>query len=485
MTSPSPCLVWFRRDLRVSDHPALHAAVQTGAPIIPVFIEDETRPLARGRASQWWQHHALKALCEQLETRGSRLILRRGQTGAILDELITSTGARELVWIRTEEPVLDDLDRAIATRLTERGLQVRAFRSRILHAPDQVLNKQGKDFRVFSAFWRSVEPGLPDQPPLPAPERLPAPDAWPHSEALDTWDLLPRRPDWAQGLRETWTPGESGAQDRLSAFLDQRLAGYGVDRDRPDLDMTSKLSPHLAWGDISPRQVLQATRHHPAVLDQAADTRKFLSELGWREFSHYLLFHNRDLATRNFNPAFDAFPWAKDADTLRRWQTGQTGYPVVDAGLRELWTTGYMHNRVRMICASFLVKHLLIDWRDGLAWFDDTLADADCANNPASWQWVAGSGADAAPYFRIFNPVTQGEKFDPDGLYVRRWVPELSRLPARFIHQPWQAPALVLTEAGIQLDQTYPSPMIELKTGRDRALVAYETVKAARQPSAR
>ncbi|MGC2810672.1 MAG: deoxyribodipyrimidine photo-lyase, partial [Bradyrhizobium sp.] len=333
--------------------------------------------------------------------------------------------------------------------------------------------------RVFTPFWKRVlRSGNPPQP-LPAPMRLGTVPGL-GSDRIESWGLEPTRPDWAGGLRETWRPGEPSARLQLGAFLRGGVAGYAGDRDRPDRDGTSRLSPHLRFGEISPRQVWHAARFAMAGRPVfSSDIDKFLSELGWREFCRHLLFDVPDLATRNLQPSFDAFPWKNDDKALRAWQRGQTGYPLVDAGMRELWHTGVMHNRVRMVAASFLVKHLLIDWREGEKWFWDTLVDADPGSNPANWQWVAGSGADAAPYFRIFNPVLQGEKFDPDGVYTRRWVPELGQLPAGVIHEPWNAAPLELAGAGIRLGKTYPKPIIDHRVGRERALAAYARVRNA------
>ena len=351
------------------------------------------------------------------------------------------------------------------------------FPGDLLATPSQIRNKENRGLRVFTPFWRRVQ-ALGDPPkPLPAPKMLNGVPGL-ASDRLEDWKLEPTAPDWAGGLRDNWQPGEASAQARLEAFLDGGIAGYASDRDRPDRHGTSRLSPHLRFGEISPRQVWHAARfaaaEHPRL---SADIEKFLSELGWREFCRHLLFDVPDLATRNLQPSFDAFPWKHDAKALRAWQRGQTGYPILDAGMRELWHTGVMHNRVRMVVASFLVKHLLIDWREGEQWFWDTLVDADAGSNPANWQWVAGSGADAAPYFRVFNPILQGEKFDPDGVYVRRWVPELAPLPDKLIHQPWTATPLELASAGIELGKTYPRPIIDHKTGRERALKAYATIR--------
>ncbi len=331
--------------------------------------------------------------------------------------------------------------------------------------------------RRFTPFWWRMQ-AMGDPPkPLPAPTALcPRPEL--ASDTLDSWHLEPAHPDWAGGLRETWVPGESSAQDRLKEFLETGMAGYATERDRPDRSGTSRLSPHLRFGELSPRQVWHAARF--AAAEQPArigDIEKYLSELGWREFCRHLLFDVPDLAKRNLQPAFDGFPWRHDEQALRAWQRGQTGYPIVDAGMRQLWDTGIMHNRVRMVAASFLVKHLMIDWREGEEWFWDTLVDADPGSNPANWQWVAGSGADAAPYFRVFNPILQGEKFDPEGAYVRRWIPELASLPTSVIHYPWSATPLELKAAGVDLGKTYPRPIVDHKATRGRALTAYATLR--------
>lgn len=341
-------------------------------------------------------------------------------------------------------------------------------------------NRQGRPFRVFTPFWKHLQTLDPPPPPQPAPSRIPSPEVWPASDALDDWGLRPTRPDWAGGLRETWTPGEAAAQQRLATFLDSgQAARYDAERNTLGTDATSRLSPHLRFGEIGPRTIWHAVRDRPHDPGAAA----FLREVGWREFCHHLLHQAPDMADRPLQAAFEHFPWRDDPDGLAAWQAGRTGYPVVDAGLRQLWATGWMHNRARMIVASFLVKHLLIDWRAGERWFWDTLVDACPANNPASWQWVAGCGADAAPYFRIFNPVLQGRKFDPDGGYVRHWLPELAELPTAVLHQPWTAAASDLRTAGIKLGKSYPEPVIDHATARQRALSALEYIKTGAAPS--
>jgi deoxyribodipyrimidine photo-lyase len=481
--SATPCadpyIVWFRDDLRLSDHPALHAAASTGAPVICLYVLDEqsdARPF--GGASRWWLAQSLRALQQSLNAIGASLVLRKGSAAKIITELARETRAAGVFWNEIAHSPGEVLADRVAAGLGEIGVTSQCFRGDLLAAPRDIRNKDGRGLRVFTPFWRRVLASGDQPKPLPAPKRLwPAPDL--ASDPLEDWGLEPTRPDWAGGLRETWKPGEISAQARLSAFLESGVAGYSLQRDRPDREGTSKLSPHLRFGEVSPRQVWHAARFAAAARPAlVGDIDKFLSELGWREFGRHLLFEAPDLATRNLQPGFDTFPWRHDERALRAWQRGRTGYPLVDAGMRELWHTGVMHNRVRMVVASLLVKHLLIDWREGEQWFWDTLVDADPGSNPANWQWVAGSGADAAPYFRVFNPVLQGEKFDPDGAYVRRWVPELARLPASLIHHPWSAAAFELKSAGVELGKTYPEPIIDHKVGRERALQAYAKFRA-------
>ncbi len=476
----APSIMWFRRDLRMSDNPALTAACARGAPVVCLYVLDEGGDWPMGAASRWWLHHSLKALAATLQTSGVSLVLRQGPGAAVIEDLAAETGAGAIFWNRCYEPSAVARDTLVKERLRRRGLEARSFNANLMREPWEIKTKSGEPYKVFSDYWRACALAGEPSAPLPPPPSIPRYDQPLASDGLQDWALTPTRPDWAGGLRATWTPGEIGAQDRLAAFLDGPVAWYGEDRDRPDRPHTSRLSPHLHFGEISPRQVWRATR---ALGGHTSDSEKFLSELGWREFSHHLLFHFPTLPQDNLRPAFDAFPWATDADGLEAWRRGATGYPIVDAGMRELWTTGWMHNRVRMIAASFLVKDLLLPWQAGEAWFWDTLVDADLAANAASWQWVAGSGADAAPYFRIFNPVLQGEKFDPDGVYVRRWAPELSRLPAKWIHKPWMAPPAVLEAAGVRLGHTYPWPVIDHSAARERALSAFEQIKATSDPA--
>lgn len=480
-----PIIVWFRDDLRLSDHPALHAASREGAPVICLYVFDDestalkppkSRPL--GAASCWWLAQSLRALDASLKPLGQSLVLRKGAAAHVIATMAGEVNAASVHWIECNIASQAAQEREVADALERIGIASKSFQSDLLVKPERIRNKEGRGLRVFTPFWKRVL-SLGDPPsPLSAPKTLPAakPVA---SDDLASWHLEPTRPDWAGGLRETWTPGEAAAQALLSEFLKDGIKGYSAQRDRPDRDGTSRLSPHLRFGEISPRQVYHAARftadHKPAL---SRDIDKFLSELGWREFSRHLLFDHPDLAVRNLQQSFDSFPWRRDAKALRAWQHGKTGYPIVDAGMRELWHTGIMHNRVRMVVASFLVKHLLIDWREGEKWFWDTLVDADLGSNPASWQWVAGSGADAAPYFRVFNPILQGEKFDSDGVYVSKWIPELAQLPPNLIHQPWTATPLELASAGVTLGKTYPKPIVDHKAARERALAAYKTTRS-------
>jgi deoxyribodipyrimidine photo-lyase len=364
--------------------------------------------------------------------------------------------------------------------LKTRGIAVQSFNASLLYEPWEITSKQGTPLKVFSPFWRAVQAKGDPAEPLAAPKTLAPPQTVPRSDELDSWALLPTRPDWAGGMRAAWTPGEAGALRRLERFLDEAVGDYKAKRDIPGTDATSALSPHLHFGEISPRRIWHAARMaSEARSNEPMDrgTASFLSEICWREFSYNLLFHNPDLPEVSLRREFEEFPWREDADGLEAWKRGRTGYPIVDAGMRELWHTGWMHNRVRMITASFLIKDLLVHWREGEAWFWDTLVDADLASNSASWQWVAGCGADAAPYFRIFNPILQGEKFDGDGAYVRRWVPELAKLPDSVIHKPWEARPMELSQAGVTLGRTYPHPIVDHAGARKRALDALETIK--------
>jgi len=474
----SPVIVWFRDDLRLADHPALTAAAATGAPLICLYVFDEAaaaRPL--GAASRWWLARSLRALDADLHKAASELLLRRGSTVKTITGIARAVAASTVFANRIYASAEETLAKQLARSLKELNVDFTELAGDLLAEPSRIRGSSGGGMRVFTPFWKRVQALGDPAKPLSAPKQLVAGPKV-AGDRIDDWKLEPTAPDWAFGLRRMWKPGEAGATSRLKEFLDEKALGYATQRDRPDRDATSHLSPHLRFGEISPRQVWYAARFAAARTPKiASDVEKFLSELGWREFCRHLLFDHPDMYRSNLQSSFDAFPWVNDARALRAWQKGLTGYPIVDAGMRELWRTGVMHNRVRMVVASFLVKHLLIDWRAGEAWFWDTLVDADPANNPANWQWVAGSGADAAPYFRIFNPILQGEKFDPQGDYVRRWVREIAKLPNTLIHKPWMATPLELADAGITLGKTYPQPIVDHKFARERALKAYEKTR--------
>lgn len=461
-------IVWFRNDLRLADNPALIAALGSGHPVVPVYVLDEETEGVRlpGAAARWWLHHSLQSLDAVLHTLGSRLILRRGPAEQAMAALAAECDAEAVYWNRAYDDGSRERDGRLQLALSQRGVAAESLKANLLFEPWEVKTLAGEPFKVFTAFWRACR-NLPSPgAPLPAPKRLPVPEIWPAGDRLAAWRLAPSAPDWSGGLGASWAPGEAGAIVRLMAFLDETMPRYREARDMPGADGTSRLSPHIAFGEISARQIWRAA----TARGHSAATEKFLAELGWREFAYHLLFHFGDLGQRNFRSEFDAFPWSDDGTAIEAWRRGRTGYPIVDAGMRQLWTTGWMHNRVRMIVASFLTKDLLIDWRVGEKWFWDTLVDVDPANNAAGWQWVAGSGADAQPYFRIFNPVLQGEKFDPTGDYVRRWVPELAGLPAEIIHRPWTAEPTLPTEI-------YPARIVDHAAARTRALEAFRSLR--------
>jgi deoxyribodipyrimidine photo-lyase len=480
-----PVIVWFRDDLRMGDNPALSAAVGSGHPVLPIFILDEKssglRPL--GGASRWWLHGALEALSADLVQCGASLLLFRGASDNIIAKLAVETQAKAVFWNRRYGKAERALDAGIKSALQQQGVEAKSYSGHLLHEPWEVSTQSGTPMKVFTPFWRAARARGAPAAPLPAPQAIRPAMAeavgLPERTTLAALGLKPTRPDWSTEMATLWKPGEAGAKANLAAFLAGPIDGYGENRNRPDMASTSRLSPHLRFGEISPRQIWQAThyaRESGETPGKEHDIEKFLSEVGWREFAFHLLYHFPDLQTVNFSSRFDSFPWVDNQDGLKAWQQGMTGYPIVDAGMRELWRTGWMHNRVRMVVGSFLVKHLLVDWRRGEEWFWDTLVDADPANNTASWQWVAGSGADASPYFRIFAPVLQGEKFDPKGDYVRKYIPEIANLPDAFIHKPWMASADVLKRAGVALGTTYPRPVVIHEVARERALAAFKTM---------
>ena len=480
----SAVIVWFRQDLRLRDNPALTAACETGAPILPVYILDEAGEgrWPGGAASRWWLHHSLASLDADLRERGSRLLLARGDSAVVLEKLRVQTGARAVYWNRRYEPAIIARDKVIKARLPAAGVDARSFNSALLFEPHAIRNKSGGPFQVFTPFWRHCL-ALPVEGPVKLPPgKFPAPAKWPATLELAELDLRPRI-KWDEGLAAAWRPGETAALKRLKQFTAGAMEAYADQRNFPETDGTSALSPHLHFGEIGPRQIWAAVRklsQDSGVFPAHRGGQVFLSEVGWREFACHLLYHFPRTPEEPLRKEFSAFPWVKDPAALRAWQKGRTGYPLVDAGMRQLWQTGWMHNRVRMIVASFLVKHLRISWQAGAAWFWDTLVDADLASNTLGWQWAAGCGADAAPYFRIFNPILQGGKFDPEGSYVRRWVPELARLPAEFIHQPWAAPLHVLAEAGVTLGADYPQPIVDHGEARAAALAALQTIRVSR-----
>ena len=469
----APAIVWFRHDLRLADNPALAAAIRSRAPVVALFIldDDAAGEWRLGGASRWWLHHSLSSLAADLDELGSQLVLRRGSADLVLQGVIAEMGAKAVYWNRIYEPSATRRDSAIKADLRAQDLNVESFNASLLFEPSQLFNGKGETFKVFAPFWKACLAAPAPAAPLRAPARLTSAAAV-ESERLDDWRLLPTKPDWASGLRETWSPGERAAKARLKAFLDGPVHDYSSERDYPGRDGVSRLSPHLHWGEIGPRQIW-----HDVVAKAGKSGAAFLRELGWREFSHHLLFANPSLPDNPLDKSFENFPWARDKSGFAKWTKGLTGYPLVDAGMRELWRTGYMHNRVRMVAASFLIKHLLLPWQDGERWFWDTLVDVDLADNSLNWQWVAGCGPDAAPFFRVFNPVLQGEKFDADGTYVRRHVPELAQLDSKYIHQPWEAPADALRKAGVKLGEIYPRPIVDHAKARQRALEAFAKMR--------
>ncbi len=460
-----PIIMWFRQDLRLSDHPALTAAAAAGR-VIPVYILDDETPKdwRWGGASRWWLHRSLEALHAKIP-----LVLKRGEAVAVLRNLISETGAKSLYFTRDYAPWAGALEARVKALCDETDVSCHRFGGSLLHEPEAIKTGGGGSFKVYTPFSRACFAlGSPrGLKPVPKFERWSGAVA---SDPLADLNLLPVKSDWSQGFSTYWQPGEAGAQKRLADFIDEGLKGYAEGRDRPDQSYTSRLSAHLHWGEISPHQVWHGVSAAMARAGGALDHDggKFLKEILWREFSYQLLHHVPHLPDKPYKPEYTAFPWRNDPAALTAWQKGQTGYPIVDAGMRELWATGIMHNRVRMIVASFLIKHLLLPWADGERWFWDTLVDADIASNAASWQWVAGSGADAAPYFRIFNPVLQGEKFDPNGEYVKRWVPELAAVSADYVHKPWE---MAVPPKG------YVRPIVEHGMARNRALAALKVIK--------
>lgn len=465
----STAIVWFRRDLRLDDNPALKQACSDHDDVIPLYIFD---PEAEGRwapggASRWWLHHSLRALSENLSRRGSRLTLAAGDSGRVLHRMLKVAGAQAVYWNRVYEPAFVERDSQIKASLRSEGFTAKSHASALLFEPWEMLKADKTPYLVFTPFWKQMQKRWTPPSACTTPTSIPPPDSWPDTCQIDDLKLLPKL-DWADEFADRWEPGEAAGLSRLRIFVDETVSGYEQGRDRPGESGTSRLSPHLHFGEISPGQVVRAL-DEAGQLPSGKGRWSFLREIAWREFSAHLLFHYNSLPERPLKDQFQSFPWRDPADyaaDLRAWQQGQTGIPMVDAGMRELWRTGWMHNRVRMIVASFLTKNLLIPWQEGARWFWDTLVDADLANNTAGWQWTAGCGADAAPYFRVFNPVLQGQKFDPAGDYVRQWCPELADRPDRELHAP-----VGQKESGAS------TAIVDLKASRQRALAAYEEIK--------
>lgn len=474
-------IVCFRNDLRLADNLALAAAVQDCDSVLPIFIWEAKDFWAEGGASRWWLHHSLCEFSRSLKELGAKLIIAKGNFKSTLLSLTSELKATRVYWNRRYDPFGRREDAEAEKALQATGVLVKSFNSSLLHEPHLVLTKSGGPFKVFTPFWNNCSTRIDIEDIKRPPRSITPPEAAIASLSVGDLALEPKI-DWASGIRAVWSPGEKGASEQLEVFLDEMLEHYQYGRDIPSTDQVSRLSPHLHFGEIGPRQVWLAVNKACVGASKSSELRKsadiYLKEIGWREFAHHVLFHFSDTADTPLHAKFKSFPWRKDDMQLKAWQKGQTGYPIVDAGMRQLWQTGWMHNRVRMIVASFLTKHLLISWHEGSRWFWDTLVDADLANNTLGWQWASGCGADAAPYFRIFNPELQGEKFDPDGTYVRRWCPELNKLPSKWIHKPWKAPKDVLKSAGVELAANYPEPLVDHAFARVRALAALDSIKS-------
>jgi deoxyribodipyrimidine photo-lyase len=472
-------IVWFGKDLRLHDNPALWEASQQGV-VIPVFIwsEEEEQEFRMSKASHWWLHHSLISLQEKLESKKLSLIYRRGNSLEELTNLIEQTNADAVFFGERYEPSSVIRDYEICKNLTSKGIEVRSFQSSLLFSPHDVLKNKNEPYKVFTSFWKRTMQEMVLRP-LPIPEDIVSYNEPISTLRIDELGLLSEI-HWGEKFHSYWVPGENGAIARWGQFTEDGLSRYVTGRDIPSADVVSLLSPHLVWGDISVRAIWHSAKRlndaeTTAFMNSSIDA--FLRQLIWRDFAHHQLIHFPMMSHTPLREKFKAFPWQGTNEEFARWQKGLTGYPLVDAGMRELWETGVIHNRVRMVVASFLVKHLLISWVEGYDWFKETLVDFDVANNAMGWQWIAGSGIDAAPYFRIFNPIIQSKKFDSEGLYIRKWLPELSKLPTIYIHEPWKAPDEQLREAGIELGKTYPFPIIDHSLARNRALEAYAKVK--------
>jgi len=462
-------IVWFRQDLRLDDNPAFAKACSVGGAIVPVYIwaPQEEREWAPGGASRFWLHYSLLDLQEQLKSRGLDLVIRQGDSLKILETLIQDTQASNVFWNRRYEPAIIARDSKIKASLHDQGIEVHSFNANLLHEPWTIANKQNKPFKVFTPFWKNCLTQVEPPEPLECPKGPFKGISGMKSDPVEALQLLPKI-HWDTGIKAVWKPGSSHAKEMLETFF-PKIADYSLKRNYPDTLGTSRLSPYLHFGEISPRRIWHETKMRFSY----AEYECFLREIGWREFAYHLLFHFPQTPTQPLNDKFTNFPWAENSEHLKAWQKGKTGYPIVDAGMRELWTTGWMHNRVRMIVGSFIVKDLLLPWQEGARWFWDTLVDADLASNTLGWQWVGGCGADAAPYFRVFNPITQGEKFDAEGHYIRKWIPELAHMPNKWIHHPWEAPPDVLRASGVVLGENYPKPLVDHAEAREKALAIY------------
>ena len=467
-------IIWFRQDLRLKDNPALNYAARGDANVLPIYIldDDTAKDWKIGSAGKWWLHQSLESLDE---AHDGNLKLFSGKANEILKHLTESINIDGVYWNRCYEPWRMDRDRKIKLELQEMGIDAKSFNASLLFEPPKIKKSDGTPYKVFTPFYRKGclgEESLPRKPEK-STEIIYSDEDLTLDCKLDDLRLLPKI-KWYSTFEDEWAPGEKGASDRLDKFIENGICNYKVGRNRPDQEFVSRLSPHIHFGEISPHQIWHQINKINKTETNGKSIDHFLSELGWREFSHNLLFYWKELPEKNLQEKFDRFTWSSDEIKLEAWQKGETGYPIVDAGMRELWKTGYMHNRTRMITASFLVKNLMIHWHHGERWFWDTLLDADLANNSASWQWVAGCGADAAPYFRIFNPIIQGEKFDPNGEYVKKYVPELRKIPNKFIHKPWEAPPETLSGSGVKVGENYPHPIVDLKQSRDHALSEFK-----------
>ena len=471
----SSIIVWFRQDLRLEDNAAWKEALDSGLPVVPVFIwaSEEAGCWQLGGASRWWLHHALVDLADQLQSVGSRLIVKKGDSDITLESLIKETGARSVYWNRCYEPHRVQLDGRIKSELKKVGVAASSWNSCLLREPWELATGAGNPYKVYTPYANACAK-LDDPQPLVVNSSPAPPLSWPKSESIESLGLLPSK-DWASGFSDAWDPTRKGGLQRMNTFLSHAVGDYAEGRDFPDVDGTSRLSPYLHWGQIGPREVLAAIRSKR----KGVGIDIFHREIIWREFAHHVLYHFPDTPVEPLQRKFGQFPWRNKPVELKAWQNGQTGYPIVDAGMRQLWKTGWMHNRVRMIVASFLVKHLLHSWEDGALWFWDTLVDADLASNTLGWQWAGGCGADAAPYFRIFNPIIQSQKFDKAGEYIRAYVPELKDVPLTYLHTPWDMPEPVQNACGCRIGVTYPAPIIEHKLGRERALAALASIKTA------